>query len=141
MQRRRTEGYVRKIEFVFYNEEKIRVAVMDARNLPQIPGKNGSQIGDPTASRAIRNVTPLRRVSIHGEYLEWPEAWLEVVEATYKWCDYDRLIVAKDRYSGIDYRETCAKLSISNTTRRRLLMDIQHYASLCAAQAGLIRLF
>ena len=141
MQRRRADGYVRKIEFVFYNEEKIRAAIMDARNLPRIPGDGGSQIGDPTASQAIRNATPLQKVRIDGECLECPEAWLAVVEATYKWCDHDRLIVARDRYSGIDYRETCAKLSISDATRRRLLADIRHYASLYAVQAGLIRIF
>ena len=132
---------MRKIEFVFYNEEKIRAAVLNARNLPRVPGKNGSQVGDPTASQAIRNITPLRRVSINEECLEWPEAWLEVVDATYAWCDYDRLIVAKDRYSGVDYWETCAKLSISHGTYFRMMVDIRHYASLCAAQAGLIRIF
>lgn len=140
-QRIRTDGYVKKIEFVFYNEEKIRQAVMDARNLPRVPGKNGSKVSDPTASQAIRNVTPLRRVRINGEYLEWPEAWLQVVDATYAWCDHDRLIVARDKYSNLYYRETCVKLSISQSTYSRFLADIRHYASLCAAQSGLIRIF
>lgn len=132
---------MRKIEFVFYNEAKIRAAVLDARNLPRATGRNGSRMPDPTASQAVRNATPLRSVIVGSERLEWPEAWLGVVDAVYRWCDHDRLIVARDRYSGVDYRETCAKLSISDTTRRRLLVEIRHYASLCASQEGLIRIF
>ncbi len=139
MQRKRTEGYVRKIEFVFYNEKLIREAVLDARNRPRQLGRNGSGIGDPTGSQAIRNVTPLRSVTVKGELLGRPEDWLRVVDATYVWCDKDRLIVARDRYNGVDYRLTCAKLSISGKTYYNFLNDVRAYASLCAAQLGLIK--
>ena len=139
MQRTRTKGYVRKIEFVFYNEKLIREAVLNARNRPRQLGRNGSGIGDPTGSQAIRNVTPLRSVTVKGELLDRPEDWLRVVDATYVWCDYDRLIVARDRYNGVDYRLTCAKLSISGKTYYNFLDDVRVYASLCAAQLGMIK--
>ncbi|MBR3459146.1 MAG: hypothetical protein IKH16_13495 [Selenomonadaceae bacterium] len=139
MQRKTGNGYIRKIDFVFYNEKQIREAVLDARNRPRMPEQNGSGIGDPTASTAIRNVTPLRGVTVKGELLEWPEDWLRVVDATYAWCDNDRLIVARDRYSGVDYRLTCAKITISGKTYYNFLDDVRVYASLCAAQLGLIK--
>ena len=139
MQRRTGNGYIRKIDFVFYNEKKIREAVLDARNMPRSPGKNGSAIGDPTASIAIRNLSPLRKVTIQEEELEWPEAWLRVVDETYLRCNHDQMIVARDRYAGVDYRQTCTKLSISDATRRRLLDRVRQFASVCAAQLGLIK--
>ena len=141
-QRRTGSEHIRKIEFVFYNERAIREAVAEARAGGCAPkGRNGSGVSDPTASAAIRNVTPLKSVKVRGEQLEQPEAWLRVVDAVYAWCDQDRLAVAKDRYSGIDYRETCANLSISDTTRRAMLQDVRHFASLCAVQMGLIKFF
>ena len=126
---------------MFYNEKKIREAVLDARNQPRIPGtgKKGSAIGDPTASAAIKNISPLRRATINGEALEWPEAWLRVIDETYVRCSHDQMIVARDRYAGVDYRQTCAKLSISDATRRRLLDSVRRFASMCAAQLGLIK--
>ncbi len=139
MQRKTGNGYIRKIDFVFYNEKQIREAVLDARNKPHMPGQNGSGIGDPTASAAIRNVTPIRKVNVKGELLEWPEDWLRVVDATYAWCDNDRLIVARDRYNGVDYRLTCAKIIIGKSQYFRLLDDARNYAALCAAQLGLIK--
>ena len=137
-QRRTGSEYIRKIDFVFYNEKRIKEAVLDARNAPRQAGRNGSGVGDPTASEAIRNATPIRSVRIGQSELERPEDWIRVVRVTYEWCDRDRLIVARDRYSGVDYRETCAKLCISDTTRRAMLQDVRHHASLCAAQLGLI---
>jgi len=137
--RRTGQGYIRVIDFVFYNEKQIRLAVLATREDVPYVGKNGSGVGDPTASKAIRNATPLRSVMVGGEKLGWPEDWLRVIDATYSWCDNDRLIVAKDRYTGVDYRETCAKMSISEKTYYNFLGDIRVYASLCAAQLGLIK--
>lgn len=132
------KGYIRKLEFVFHNEKAIREAVLDARNCHEKTGKIGGT-GDPTASRAIRNITPLRSVRIRGENLRRPEDWLRVVDATYAWCDRDRLAVAKGRYAGVDYRETCAKLSISATTYFNLLKEVRIHAAFCAANLQLIR--
>ena len=58
-------GYYRKIDFVFYNEQAIRDAIEDAREgaRPRTE-RNGSGVGDPTASTAIRNITPLISVKL-----------------------------------------------------------------------------
>ena len=115
MQRMTGNGYMRKIDFVFYNEDAIRQAVLDAREgAGAQAGRGGGQVGDPTAARAMRNMTPLLSVRIRGDKLEWPEHWLKVVESTYSWCDGDRFIVAKDRYNNVDYADTCAKMCFSS---------------------------
>lgn len=143
MQRRTGTAYMRKIDFVFYHEREIRAAVLDAREAREDAGKqsarNKNHIGDPTAAKAIRNVTPLRSVRIHGMHLEWPEHWLKVVDVVYAWCTGARLIVAKDRYHGEDYRRTCAKLCISSKTYYNLLNEVRQHAALCAVQLGVIK--
>lgn len=140
MQRRTGTEYMRKIDFVFYHEREIREAVLDARESAGKQGaRNKNHIGDPTAARAIRNVTPLRSVRVRGMHLEWPEHWLQVVDAVYTWCTGDRLVVARDRYQGIDYADTCVKLSISTKTYYNLLNDIRQRAALCAVQLGVIK--
>lgn len=142
------KGYVRVIDFIFFHEQEIRDAVYAARH--DIPkevlaqgGGGGSHIGNPTESAALRNITPLKSVSIGKGAaemeLDWPETWLKVIDHTYEWCDHDRLMVARDKYSGVDYRITCAKLGISQSTHSRLLGDVRHRASLCAVQYELIK--
>lgn len=139
--RRTGQGYIRVIDFVFYNEKKIRLAVLAAREDVPYAGKSGSGVGDPTASKAIRNATPLRSVMVGGEKLEWPEDWLRVIDATRAWCELDneKQIVLNDMYEGVDYRHTCATLNISFTTLHRFRQEIRNHAALCAANLNLIR--
>lgn len=140
MHRQTGTEYVRKIDFVFYHEREIREAVLDAREgAGKQAARNKNRIGDPTAARAIRNVTPLQSVRVRGTRLEWPEHWLQVVDAVYAWCAGDRLVVARDRYQGIDYADTCVKLSISTKTYYNLLDGVRQYAALCAVQLGVIK--
>lgn len=139
-QRQTGNGYFRKIDFVFYHAAEIRRAVDAARN--DSGGKKaarGGGIGDPTAAAAMRNVTPLRFVEVGGARLEWPDDWLRVIDSTFAWCDRDRFIVAKDRYGGVDYRLTCAKLSISERSYYYMINDVRQFAAMCAAQLGVIK--
>lgn len=140
MQRRTGTEYMRKIDFVFYNERAIREAVLDAREgAGKSAARNKNHIGDPTAAKAIRNVTPLRSVRVRGMHLEWPEHWLKVVDAVYAWCIGDRQVVAEDRYHGVDYADTCVKLSISTKTYYNILNEVRQRAALCAVQLGVIK--
>ena len=138
-QRQTGKGYIKKIDFVFYHEKDLRDAVNEFKLGTKSQGKNGSGIGDPTATQAMRNMMPLRYANIDGDMLEWPESWVRVIDATYGWCNNDQYIVAKDRYSGVDYRVSCAKLSISEKRYYLILDDVRHRASLCAVQYGLIK--
>lgn len=141
---RSSEPYFRKIDFVFYNEGKIRVAVAEMRlddGRPHIPQK--IELSDPTVSQALRNLTPIKSVMLNcGQSLEYPERWLIVIDKTWHWaksqndCRYE---VARRRYAYEDYRKTCRELQISDTRRRRLLDLVRMYASLHAVQLGLIR--
>ena len=141
---RSSEPYFRKIDFVFYNEDKIRIAVAEIRlddGRPHIPQK--TELADPTASQALRNLIPIKSVMLNCEQsLEYPERWLIVIDKTWLWAKYQndcRYEVARRRYAHEDYRKTCRELQISDTRRRRLLDLVRMYAALHAVQLGLIR--
>ena len=144
---RERESYMRKIDFMFYREKEIREAVYQARLNMTVGGTlrliNATGIPDPTATQAVRNLTPLKSVTLsNGEIIEYPEKWLEVIDKTYKYCSTQkdcRLEVARRRYRSEDYRKTCRELNISDTARRRLLELVKIYAALQAVQLGLIQ--
>ena len=144
-QRNSSKPWIRKVDFVFYNEEEIRLSVLEARNTaasaPVI--RNASGISDPTAREAIYNLTPLPTVTISGQALTLPERWITVIDKTYAWAQKQsptglHYEVARRRYSGEDYRVTCRELHISTTTLHRIIENIKIYAALQAAQFGLI---
>ena len=148
-QSKNRDYYFRQVEFIFYREKQIRDAVFEKRNnsrdssAPIISLFSGS-ISDPTASSVIKNLTPLKTVTItDAVIIKYPEKWLEVIDKTYSWCKRQtdcRYEVARRRYNGDDYRKTCRDLHISETTNRRLLETVRTYAALHAVQAGLIKI-
>lgn len=144
-QRNSSKSWIRKVDFVFYNEEEIRLSVLEARNTaasaPVI--RNASGISDPTAWDAIYNLTPLPTITISGQALTLPERWLTVIDKTYAWAQKQsptglHYEVARRRYSGEDYRVTCRELSISPPYLYKIMDNIKMYASLQAAQMNLI---
>ena len=149
-QSKNREIYFRQIDFIFYREKQIRDAVFEKRTTggsdlgtPMINLFSGT-ISDPTASKAIKNLTPLKFVTVKdGVIIKFPEKWLEVIDKTYNWCNRQqdcRYEVARRRYNGEDYRKTCLDLHISEATQRRLLEKVRIYATLQAVQAGLIKI-
>ena len=140
--RQRNHGYYKKIDFVFYNEDRIRQAIEDERSdCGFTAGRNGSGVGDPTASAAIKHMTPLRLVHFGTFELEWPEHWLKVIEMTKLWSPPDVLIVGADYYANTERDITMAKLTISKTTYYRLLDSFVEHAALVAIQLSLIKIF
>jgi hypothetical protein len=93
-------GYIMKlnqkyIEKIFYNYDKIKQAVYEARNDYHTfkTGGNGSGhafVSDPTSIAAIREAMELHRVVIYmGKHQDTmivvhPEKWLKVVDYTYE---------------------------------------------------------
>ena len=148
-QSKNREYYFKQVDFIFYREKQIKDAVFEKRNgnkessLPMI-SLFSSGTSDPTASKAVRNLTPLKFVVLKDNVIiKFPEKWLEVIEKTYSWCKRQpdcHYEVARRRYNNEDYRKTCIDLHISNPTRHRILEKVRIYAALQAVQAGLIKI-
>ena len=148
-QSKNREYYFKQIDFIFYREKQIKDAVYEKRNggrdtsFPMI-SLFSSGTSDPTSSNALKNLTPLKFVTIKdGVLIKSPESWLAVIDKTYSWCKRQqdcRFEVAKRRYHNEDYRKICIDLHISKTTLHRLLDMVRTYAALHAVQAGLIKI-
>ena len=137
-----TINIFRKIDYVFFNEEKIRQAVYEARNFhrkPEIPNKNSK--GDPTAQEAVKNLTPIKDVIIADKVLSAPELWLDVIDKTRNRCIRrgGRFPEVFQRYySGEHFANTCFDLELPVNRFYRTLDKIRAYASLWAAWHHLI---
>ena len=140
--RQSKKSWIRKIDFIFFNETEIRLLVADARNNLKVPiVRNSSQIPDPTAKEAIANLTPIKSITIKGKELNRPEDWLKVIDNTYDWAkkqDNPRYVVAKLKYMGEDYRLICAKCHISIKYQYLLIERFRMFAADEAYELGLI---
>ena len=136
------QKYFRKIDFVFFNEKNIREIVFESREnnfKPEL--KNGSGISDPTARDAIRNLTPLAKITVCGITLKFPESWLEVIDKTYNWCKRQsetHFESVRRKYLGDHYKKICRDLHISATTFHNMIHRARQYAALQAVQLHLI---
>lgn len=134
--------YMKKIEYIFYNEAQIRELVTEAKNkvaLSEI--RNSSHLSDPTAAEAIRNLTPITAVVIDNQVLKYPEYWLEVVERTRHWCrERGELFykILRAKYCRESKNKICTELEISADYFGRTVDKIRNYAALWAAWYRLI---
>lgn len=136
------ERYIKKIDFVFFNEKNIRETVFEVReSSPKFEIKNGSKISDPTASQAIKNLTPIFSITIGNEILKFPESWLLVIDKTYTWCKKQSALLyetVRRKYSGEHYRKICFDLHFSHVTFKNFIDKARIYAALQAVQLRLI---
>lgn len=136
------DRFIKMIDFVFFNEKRIRQAVFEWRESvlrPEI--KSGNKISDPTAAKAIKNLSVLPSVSIAGTNLQYPESWLEVIDKTYNWCERQSKLLfesVRKKYLGDHYKRICIDLHISPTTFNNFIKRARMYAALQAAQLHLI---
>ena len=149
MQRKARDGKIRKIEFTFYNERKIRDAVTEARAAGSrhdgaARSSNPSHISKPTENAAIRAAVELPFVTLDdGGTVELPERWLSVIDAVRAWCASDavRAGIFKRRYGGEGAVAVQKNMGISESTYRYTLSQIRDFAVMCAAQAQVVRVF
>lgn len=134
--------YIKKVEYVLYNELEIREKVTEAKNkvaLSEI--RNNSQMSDPTAAEAIRNLVPVKAILIDNQLLREPETWLEVIERTREWCrrsgeKFYRIM--RGKYCRESVAAVCQELGISGDNYRAAVEAIRNYAAMWAAWYHLV---
>ncbi len=150
--RQRKSSLISYIEKRFYQYEKIKKAVWEARNDSGVGRTGGNSTGhafvsDPTANVAIKEVMPIKTVTIKiGKYdtetIKQPEKWLQVIETTYK--HYAGKTIEKllqQRYKGETYQHTCIDLGISPNIYYCMIREANQFSLACACQAGLVKVF
>jgi len=147
MQRKSTDDNIRIIESMLYKQSEIREAVRDVR--AGHGGHTGGSptghafISDTTAMEAIRHIEEVPLVNLDtGEKIHYPERWIKLFDSLAEWArgDFVKKGLLQRRYSGEDYRSTCADLSISPTTYFCNLQEIRNYSLAIACQLGVTRL-
>lgn len=130
----------KKIDFVFFNEQKIRLARLDHIK-PLL--RNSSGLSDPTARDAIENLNPISQITICGKILKFPETWLNIVNKTYDWCkklSFSLFAAVRRKYFSEHYLSICRDLHISVTTFHSFVNRARQYAALQAVQSHLIKI-
>ena len=136
-------GMIKKVEFYFYHEKAIRLAVYEAR-LDHVPVGNspGGIINRPVERQALRNIYPLKSVVLDGGYVATnPEAWLKVIDKTYELLDKSTAGIARRRYKGDRYEDICKRYRIDKNKYYAMIEQVRQTAVLCAVQAGLIKVY
>lgn len=132
--------YLAKIDFVFFNRQRIKKAVQEVREDKGKKNYNGSGVSDPVAAVVLNNLSPLMFVYLDGRRLENPETWLKLVDLVYKHVSDTGKCLLDSRYVR---RESSAasytRANISQSTFSRMWKKIEHLQELYAVQLGLIR--
>ncbi|MEG2765698.1 MAG: hypothetical protein RR910_08100 [Acidaminococcaceae bacterium] len=108
---------------MFYDEYAMRVAILEEQAL-QVSNQGRSRTSghsftsDPTATTAIKNLTPISKVKVRGSVYDHPETWLLVMQET--WAYYGASMEKEAmfrRYHNLESPETtCIWMGIGRTT-------------------------
>lgn len=146
MQRKRGDRNGRTIEFMLYRQKEIERAIKIARIEEQSGHSGGNNTGhalisDPTATQGIKAAMELKRVILEdGDIIEWPERWIQVIDATYRHADKWERMVLKARYIHKEYAPTTWKrLHIGKSLYYTMRDNSLTFAEKAACQLGLLK--
>lgn len=143
------------IEFVLTHTDEIKIAITDQRIDAQKGSTGGgtghSKISDPTALRAIKNITESPVVYVqHGPIIagkmdavkiKRPERWLKVEKQTREYylgnermSDFYKLRYIKQ----LERRQVWERLCIKKGLYYAMASDVTRFAMMCAVASGLI---
>lgn len=128
-----TRKLLRKIDYIFYHEQEIRLKIKEYREDPiRIPlaiKPSNKNYSDSTGNTVVRKLMEIRRIWLNdGRYLKKPEKWLKVIEATYSSSEKQTVQIARAQYSKKHREETCSLLNISLSMYYRKLNGFRRQA-------------
>ena len=109
---------IREMEFVFYNESKIRRLIRESRlDRPRcdlLVKPSNRCIGDPVSSQVLRNLMPVKFIFIDDRPFFQPEQWMKIVDESYRIASEKISQVARLRYSHTPLNQILSTLRISS---------------------------
>lgn len=141
---------IKIIEHKFYNYEKIKKAVAEARaeqgSKGGITGGNNghSRVSDPTSATAIRHAMPIACVTIQDGLYDTkiynPEKWIKIIDYTFKiYGNRLEAVLAKRKYlkkEDVDF--IVDSMLISKTTYYSWRLDFVTQAAFLAVAENLV---
>lgn len=132
------------IETMLRRECDIRLAVKQYR-CDRAGGGNAARLGvisDPTANEALRNIEPIKRVTLaDGTTIERPEDWLMIIDSAYaQFADNNTMLEALQmRFRrGVYYKSVCRRFHISEGSFYFGVRTMMNFALAAACQLGLV---
>ena len=131
------------VERMFRSERQIRAAVVEAkadRQHNDIDRQRKSHISDPTAGKAIANMTPLKHVTLRDGYVvRDPETWLSLIDQVYSEISDNERKIVRLFYSGRSAISVSIECHVYESTVYRIRSETRHMATELACQYGLIK--
>lgn len=142
------------IRFILNHEKEIREAIKDKRNAagnrPTGGGNGHSRVSDPTANKAIANVTPIPAVTIsygartfserESITIRKPEEWLVIIEYAddvFRGTIYGALLQMKYRENRTR-EKICQAMNVGKTQYHAIDMNIMFFIEGCAIGKGIL---
>lgn len=137
---------MRKIRWHLFRYEGMKRAIkwarleQSSRNArPEIHAEGF--VSNPTAAEAIRNLTPLKSVTVGHDIVYNPETWVSVIDSVYDKLDgCDRRIVTDTFIKGNRWEKVIADNHIDKNAYYRRRDRIVSLIAIKAACAGIVKL-
>jgi len=139
-ERRRKSAY-RYIDKVIRHRAEIETTVDEARNTNNRDTvcKSANTISDPTASEAIKNIAPVKSVTLqNGLHIRQPEKWLEAINRLFDVLYPEEAKIINMVYGGYNAIKTSRECGVDISTIYRLKVECRHILTEIACQYGLI---
>lgn len=140
-ERRRKAAY-RYIDAILRHRVEIEIAVDEARNTNDrnTVCKSGNAVSDPTASEAIKNIAPVKSVTLqNGLHIRQPEKWLDAINRLFDVLYPEEAKITNMIYGGYNAIKTSRECGVDISTLYRLKIECRHILTEIACQYGLIQ--
>lgn len=139
-EKRRKSAY-RFIDKVLRHRKEIQIAVDEARNTNNRDTvcKSSGSISDPTASEAIKNITPIGAVTLpNGFKVKHPEKWLDAINRLFDTLYPEEAKILNMLYNGQSAVKISRECNVGITTLYHLRSECRHILAEIACQYNLI---
>lgn len=146
----KTSGILKLIKNRLCDYELIKQAVADCRADSNCLNKTGgggiAYKSDPTANKAVKNLTPINKVVIikNGKSItvRQPEKWLKLAEGVFEHFNdmQTRRIIVYRFLQEKDYKFICSKMKLSKGKYYKQIDIILWFAMSYACQLGLVKI-
>lgn len=126
---------------MFELEKEIRLAIAEYKKTGNAGDScnSGGGMNNPTENKALREICEVKKVTVNGEVITYPERWLKVIESTYSRLNSDEKEIFRMKMRGIRYVKICNEYHISSSVLYNIIDSCYHYALAAACQLGLIK--
>ena len=126
---------------MFELEKEIRLAIAEYKKTGNAGDScnSGGGMNNPTESVALREICEVKKVTVNGEVITYPERWITVIEKTYSSLSDKEKQIFREKMRGIYYKKIYDKYFVSEKTIYNIVDKSYVFALAAACQLGLVK--